>query len=73
MNQDDETQKRFPFMNINIAADYVDTFGLTLLAGQNISQTQYQDLDDVALINETFAKQISTDGTLESVIDKKNC
>ncbi|WP_257325204.1 ABC transporter permease [Pseudoalteromonas rhizosphaerae] len=70
MNQDDETQKRFTFMNINIAADYVDSFGLTLLAGQNISQAQYQDLDDVALINETFAKQISTDGTLESVVGK---
>lgn len=71
MTEDDETQQRFTYMNINIAPDYVDTFGLKLLAGQNISQTQYQDLDDVALINETFAKQLSTDGTIESVIGKE--
>lgn len=71
MHQDNETQKRFTYMNINIADDYVDTFGLTLLAGQNISQTQYRDLDKVALINETFAKQLSTDGTIESVIGKE--
>ncbi len=70
MSQDEESQKRFTFMNINIAPDYIDSFALTLLAGQNISQTQYQDLEDVALINEAFAKQLSTDGSLESVIGK---
>ncbi|WP_394193290.1 ABC transporter permease [Pseudoalteromonas atlantica] len=71
MTEDEQTQERFTYMTINIAPDYLQTYKLNLLAGQNMSQTQYQNLEPVALINETFAKQLSTDGTIESVIGKK--
>ncbi|MEL0641559.1 ABC transporter permease [Pseudoalteromonas aliena] len=71
MTEDEQTQERFTYMTINIAPDYLQTYKLNLLAGQNMSQTQYQNLEPVALINETFAKQLSTDGTIESVIGKE--
>lgn len=71
MTEDEQTRERFTYMTINIAPDYLQTYKLNLLAGQNMSQTQYQNLEPVALINETFAKQLSTDGTIESVIGKE--
>ncbi|KPH93882.1 hypothetical protein AMS58_15030 [Pseudoalteromonas porphyrae] len=71
MTEDEQTQERFTYMTINIAPDYLQTYKLNLLAGQNMTQTQYLNLEPVALINETFAKQLSTDGTIESVIGKK--
>ncbi|TLX48963.1 hypothetical protein C1E24_00190 [Pseudoalteromonas phenolica] len=71
MNFDEDTNEQITYMYKNIGADYVDAFGLKLLAGRNITAEEQTSLAQVAIINEPLALQLSQDGTIESAIGKQ--
>ncbi|MGB0895080.1 MAG: ABC transporter permease [Parashewanella sp.] len=67
---DSEKSENVSFGSLNIADDFISSFGISLLAGRNITKQEFEQLDKVMLINETLAKQLSKGEAIDSVIGK---
>jgi ABC-type antimicrobial peptide transport system permease subunit len=59
------------FIAKNIGPDYINIFDIPLLLGRNMTEKEYQNRDNVVLINSTMARVLAKSDDLATVLSKE--
>lgn len=68
---DEDTKQQVTHASRAIGPDYLDTFDITLLAGRNVTQAEFDAKEQVVLVNESLANILTRGEAIETVLGKK--